>query len=641
MPKPEMNRAANARLEIGCVVGYYTAKVTDHWLLTAPSANPSMLEMFRDRDAQPYRQMVPWAGEFAGKYLTSAVEILRVTRDRRLRDWIKAFVARLITLQADDGYLGPWPKKHRLANYSPNGGDTWDTWGHYHMMLGLMLWHDESRDQAAQRAAVRIADLLCKTFLGKSGKLVATGCSEMNLAPVHSLAKLYRKTGTQRYLDLALQLVDEFAGTEAKRRDLRDSRKSIPATRAGDYFRAALKGKEFYEMPKPRWESLHPIMGLAELYWATGDETYRTAFEHHWWSIVAHDRHNGGGFTSGERATGNPYDPGAIESCCTIAWMAMSVEMLKMTGNSIVADELELSMLNSVIGMHSPTGRWSTYNTPMNGVRRASAHTIVFQARQGSPELNCCSVNAPRGFGILSEWAMMKDRKGLILNWYGASRFTVPVARGTKVAIEQTTDYPHSGRIAMCVTPSRATEFTIKLRIPHWSAKTRVRVNGETVGGVKAGTYLVIDRRWRRGDTIELTLDMSLHFWRGQRDCKGQSSIYRGPILLTYDHRYNLEHEHLNPRCKDYFIDAARSADADLSPPSLDAKSLRCRPVKWRDPHPPALLFRVKAANGKEVHLCDFGSAGETGTPYHSWLPVKNAPRTPKFSRSNPLRTAR
>jgi DUF1680 family protein len=234
MPKPEMNRAANARLEIGCVVGYYTAKVTDHWLLTAPSANPSMLEMFRDRDAQPYRQMVPWAGEFAGKYLTSAVEILRVTRDRRLRDWIKAFVARLITLQADDGYLGPWPKKHRLANYSPNGGDTWDTWGHYHMMLGLMLWHDESRDQAAQRAAVRIADLLCKTFLGKSGKLVATGCSEMNLAPVHSLAKLYRKTGTQRYLDLALQLVDEFAGTEAKRRDLRDSRKSIPATRAGD-----------------------------------------------------------------------------------------------------------------------------------------------------------------------------------------------------------------------------------------------------------------------------------------------------------------------------------------------------------------------------------------------------------------------
>ena len=45
----------------------------------------------------------------------------------------------------------------------------------------------------------------------------------------------------------------------------------------------------------------------------------------------------------------------------------MSVEMLEMTGDSIVADELELSTLNSAIGMFSPTGRWSTYNTPMDG----------------------------------------------------------------------------------------------------------------------------------------------------------------------------------------------------------------------------------------------------------------------------------
>ena len=45
-----------------------------NWLLTAPASNPSMLQMFRDRDRTPPRDLLPWSGEFAGKYLTSAAE---------------------------------------------------------------------------------------------------------------------------------------------------------------------------------------------------------------------------------------------------------------------------------------------------------------------------------------------------------------------------------------------------------------------------------------------------------------------------------------------------------------------------------------------------------------------------------------
>jgi len=105
-------------------------------------------------------------------------------------------------------------------------------------------------------------------------------------------------------------------------------------------------------------------MELAELYWITGEDHYWKAFEHIWWSIVKLDGHNTGGFSSGERATGNPFHLAAIESCCTIAWTAMSVEMLKLTGNLIVADELELTMLNSVVSMHSSTVHWATYDTP-------------------------------------------------------------------------------------------------------------------------------------------------------------------------------------------------------------------------------------------------------------------------------------
>ena len=119
MPRPRCTRIAKTQFEIEGICGEYCENIIDQWLLIAPKANPAMLEMFRDRDAQPYRQMVCWAGEFAGKYLTGAVQVLRTTGDPRLKAWLKQFVERLLGLQADDGYLGPWPKKFRLANYAP------------------------------------------------------------------------------------------------------------------------------------------------------------------------------------------------------------------------------------------------------------------------------------------------------------------------------------------------------------------------------------------------------------------------------------------------------------------------------------------------------------------------------------------
>ena len=73
-------------------VADYVRSLVDQWLLVAPVANPAMLEMFRDRDCPPFRDLVPWAGEFAGKYLTGAVQVLRLTGDPRLRAALEQFV---------------------------------------------------------------------------------------------------------------------------------------------------------------------------------------------------------------------------------------------------------------------------------------------------------------------------------------------------------------------------------------------------------------------------------------------------------------------------------------------------------------------------------------------------------------------
>lgn len=574
-----------------------------HWLLTAPDANPAMLDMLRDRDAAPVRDLVPWAGEFAGKYLTSAVLCLRITRSEVLREHIVRFVRDLVALQAPDGYLGAFPEPWRLTGRTirPDGkeGRTWDAWNHYHCMMGLLLWHEDTGDRKALAACCRIADLLCRRFSGTC-RLVATGSEEMNLAPIHALCLLYARTGEARYLAMAREIESDFE-----------------APTAGDYIRTALAGKEFHETPKPRWESLHAIQGIGELYGLTGDPRYRQAFEHIWWSILKGDRHSTGGFSSGEKATGNPYDPAAIETCCTIAWAALTLDFLRLSGLSLAADELELSTLNAILGAQSPSGRWWTYNTPMDGCRMASAHHIVFQARPGSPELNCCSVNGPRGLGMLSQWAVMAADGGLAVNYYGPSSFAAKLPSGAGVRLSQETAYPLDGRVRLTVEPSRAAEFPLLLRVPVWSRRTRLTVNGRPERS-QPGRYARIERRWRRGDTVEVALDMSLRAWVGERECEGRAALYRGPVLLAFDQRYNL-------------------ADP-ASCPTLALDRLRLRPAKARVRGQPWMLWKAEAADGCPVLLCDFAGAGQAGNPYRSWLPAAGAEPAP-FSRDDPTRT--
>lgn len=555
----------------------------DNWLLPAIDANPGILEMFRLRDRKPPPDIMPWAGEFIGKYLTNAIQACKMTGRPELRAHIQDTISEFISTQAEDGYMGPWPKGERLLGH-------WDLWGHYHVMLGLLMWEEYAGDGEALETTIRAADLICDTYLDTDRTPLDAGSDEMNLSIIHSLGILHRRTGDDRYLRMMRVVEKDWES-------------------AGDYFRTGVAGVDYYQTPKPRWESLHSLQGLVELYLITGDEDYKKAFSSHWTTIVQHDRHPSGGFSTHEQAIGNPYSEGAIETCCTTAWVAMSVDMLRLTGDSRVADELELSLWNSVLGSQHPSGRWWTYDTPINGVRKASAHHIVFQAREGTPELNCCSVNAPRGIGSLSEWAVTTDAEGAYVNYYGPSLLDFELQDGARVAVEQETEYPAEGAVKLTLRVGEAKRFALRLRVPGWSEQTAARVNGEAAEGVEPGTYLGIDREWSDGDVVELTLDMTTRYWAGELGRRGRAAIYRGPVLLTFDQKFNA-------------MDVA-----DM--PALDAQALESEGVEVDARFTPLVAGKFAAADGTEVVLVDFASAGAHGTEYAAWLPVTNAAPAP------------
>ena len=587
---PSLNRPTDLRFRPEGWVGERVRANEANWLVLQPAMNPGMVEMFAARNNLQSvnrpgddRIPVPWAGEFAGKYLIGVVQSLRLTGNVELERVAREFVMKLLATQGSDGSLGM-----PLA---------WDLWGQYHVMLGLLMWHEYAADELALTACQRAADLACARYLEHPDRIASDnkGDDEKNQAIAHVLALLFERTGSQRYLDLVRAIESEWASLRCF--DSLDKSKVVPC---GNFVNNALQGRAFFEGTRNRWEGLHDVQAIAQLYFITADERYRAAFTQTWWSIRTRDRHATGGFTSGEAATGSPYDPRYIETCGTVAWMALTIDMLRMTGDARAGDELELSLFNAILGAQNPDGRHWTYHTPMGGIpiedtpnpaaflgyRYPAYYDLQWQSRERYPQLSCCAANGPRGLGCLSEWAVMRASDAIVINYYGPSTATLAAPDGTQITLAQETAYPVDGVVRIMVTPAHAASLAIRLRIPEWSPSSRLDVNGDPQACV-GGSYAQIRRVWQPGDVITLQLNMDIRVVAGLEAAWGYSVAYRGPLLLAYDTRFG--------------------AFDPLSMPAIDLKS----PMGLKPPSQGAALLVSFPSSSGEITFCDFASAGQ------------------------------
>ena len=323
---------------------------------------------------------------------------------------------------------------------------------------------------------------------------------------------------------------------------------------------------------------------------------------------------NTGGFSSREQAVGNPYNNWPVETCCVIAQMATTVDMIRLTGDSVAADMIEWATLNSSMGSFSPSGRWSTYNTPMEGYKRANYHEIGFQCRPGSPDLNCCSVNAPRAFGMITDWGYMTDDKGaLFINYYGQGKAELHLDSHETVTISQKTGYPYDGKIRLTVNGLNGIRKALRFRIPFWSKHSGISLNDKVLEAPKAASYYTIDRVWQDEDTIELNLNFTLRFSAGEGNYEGKSSIFYGPLLLCFDPYY------------DFSIDFEHR-------PRVDAATMQI--LKVDTASRAGGLFTCTTADGGIIVLCDLYTAGISGNPYTTWFESDHGEKVP-FSHDN------
>jgi len=447
-----------------------------------------------------------WYGEHAGKWLYAASKAAARTGDAALLDRVRRVADYLVGLQDTDGYLGNYAPERRFMRKQPpkpmswDGAPqfrTWDIWTHSYLILGLLEARRHLGSGSCLDAACRIGDLCLRT-------LTTGGIDITDLGNHHGMSatvlldpalELYFATGEQRFLDLALRIVEQAE---------RNPRLAL--------LTQALAGADASEIATGKaYQLLWNLLGLAKLYRATGEAKHLRAVVNVWRNIRDHHVTLGGGPWGGvghrSREVFNPatvFSPyGYVETCSILAWIQLNRELLALTGEAAYAEEIERSAYNDLLGAQAPDGEnWCYYSFP-NGRR---VYTTYWR---------CCKSSGASALEELPAIAYATAADGARINLLGPSAATLRVRDVGVVSLEQRTHYPFDGEIAIRVAPERTATFTIHVRIPQWAVGASVAVNSVTVGSdVPAGAFFPIHREWRKDDVITLSLPIrpQLHF---------------------------------------------------------------------------------------------------------------------------------
>ena len=541
-----------------------------------------------------------WRAEFWGKYMHSAVPFAAYSGSAALQSSVDASACIVRKAQQPDGYIGCYAPEFRA-----NG--EWDVWGNKYALLGLLHHYDGTGDARSLESARKLGDYLIATFGPGKRHIHKTGAWRglASCSVLEPVVLLYKATRERRYLDFAAHIVEEMDAADGPRL-FRESR-VLPGDRAWDrpvHLRGARKA---YEM-------MSCYQGLLEYYEVSGDakclEAARATAR-----LIARDEitlvGSGGSdeiWYHGVRRQAECFSR-PQETCIVTTWMRLCEKLLALTADPFWADEIEKSFYNAYLAaLRRDGGSFAAY-TPLCGTR-SEGHNHC------NMHTDCCNENGPRGFlAFLSSYLMTSPGR-VYMNWFASSDTAAKLPDGTEVKFETYTLYPADGKVVVTCRSDRPAAYALCLRIPAWSAATKVEVNGEAAAGVRAGEYLSLWRTWKAGDKVTVAFDMTCRLHRIGLEAVAFTA---GPIVLARDSRFG--DGDLSERTRYY------EAEFD-APPA--ARRVQCESPDMRVVYDIALPIGDHAEcpsrmPPRTVRFCDFASAGNdwrTDGFYRVWLPV-------------------
>ena len=214
--------------------------------------------------------------------------------------------------------------------------------------------------------------------------------------------------------------------------------------------------------------------------------------------------------------------------CGSYAHFKLTRYLLRVTRDGRYGDSMERVLYNTVLGaMRLENDGHAFYYSDYN--RQGSK--VYFTDRWP-----CCSGTLPQVAADYHILIYFHDTSSLYVNLYLPSTVKWTTGNGVQFTLTQSGNYPRDEKIHLDLRSNRSAQFAMRLRIPAWTQSNQeeatIRVNGNPAPlHVNAG-FASVDRTWKDGDRVELTLPMPLRLQPIDSRHTETVALMRGPLVL-------------------------------------------------------------------------------------------------------------
>ncbi len=458
-------------------------------------------------------------GHIGGHYLSALSYMYASTGNEEIGKRLDYFLSELKRCQnaSGNGYLCGVPDgktiwneiKEGKINANPFGlNDRWVPLYNIHKTYaGLRDAYLVAGKEEAKGMLVALTDWMMNIVSGLTDEQIQDMLRSEHGGLNEVFADVYAITGDEKYLELAKRFSHRFILDP-----LVEKKDMLTGNHANTQIPKVIGFKRIADLDgNQEWSS------ASEFFWNTVVENRSVSIGG---NSVREHFHKSDDFSSMMTSEQGP------ETCNTYNMLRLTKLLYGTSGEVNYMDYYERALYNHILSSQNPVQGGFVYFTPMR-----SGHYRVYSQPQNC--FWCCVGSGMENHARYGEMIYASRDNELIVNLFISS---VLNWEETGMSFIQETSFPEKEQTRVIVKSEKPRKMKISFRCPEWldKEKAEFKVNGEKVETVFDYGYYTINRKWKDGDAVEMSLPMTLRAVQLPDKSPYYSFMY-GPVVLAAD----------------------------------------------------------------------------------------------------------